>query len=115
MLDSSDIDLLTGAAVRTVDDAVVGRVCAVLTDDDGSPVLLGVRAGVLDVQEVLVPASGAELVGREVLVLASSAAVAQAPRLLGTGDLTPKDVAQLERHWGERALYGGSLDVVDAA
>lgn len=106
MLRSTDIDRLHGASVRTVDGARVGRVCGVITDDDGEPMLLGVCAGVLDLDEVLVPAAGAELTGREVLVLASRAAVAQAPRFTGAGDLTAQDLSALERHWGEKTLYG---------
>ncbi|MFD1721909.1 hypothetical protein [Amnibacterium endophyticum] len=114
MLALQDTDRLHGAAVRTADDAVVGHVCAVLTDGVGVALLLGVGSRLLDLREVLVPACAADLVGREVRVAATRQQVAAAPRLADSGDLSDEDLAALERHWGASALRVAP-DVLDAA
>lgn len=106
MLTSIDIDRLHGVAVRTTDEHVVGHVCGVITDADGEPLLLVLRRGVLDLCEVMIPADGAVLAGREAVVLASRSAVEQAPRFPGAGEPSDEQLHALSQYWGSRLVYG---------
>lgn len=106
MLISTDIDRLHGAAVRTTDDHVVGHVVGVVTDDAGAPLLLVLRRGVLDLCEVMIPADGAVLAGREAVVLASRSAVEQAPRFPGAAEPSDEQLHALTEYWGARMLFG---------
>lgn len=106
MITTTDLDRLHTATVRSTDGHPVGRVCSVYTDDEGRPLLLGLRRGVFEVAERMVPVAGAVLTGTDLLVLASRSAIEQAPQLAGASDPTPEHLERIADYWDARSLFG---------
>lgn len=104
MITSRDVDQLHSAAVRTLDGSIIGHVSDVYVDDDDQPLLLGVRRGRLSVNQMLVPVDGAILLGRELLIAASDAAVAAAPSIVGLHVEDDDLIDQAVAHWAMQQL-----------
>ena len=106
MISTADLDRLHTATVHSTDGHAVGRVCSIYTDDEGRPLLLGLRRGVFEVAERMVPAAGAVLTGNDLLVLASRSAIEQAPQLVGVSDPTAEHLERIADYWDARSLFG---------
>lgn len=106
MITAADLDRLHTATASSTDGHPVGRVCSVYTDDAGVPLLLGLRRGVFEVAERMVPAAGAVLTGTDLLVLASRSAIEQAPQLVGASDPTAEHLARIADYWDAHSLFG---------
>jgi uncharacterized protein (TIGR02271 family) len=113
MIDTEEINRITGTDVYSTDGDKVGTAGQVYLDDQtGRPEWVTVRTGLFGTKESFVPLHEADLSGDRITVPFDKARVKNAPRIDPDGDLSPAEEDELYTYYG-LASAGGRLSGTD--
>ena len=100
-MDQNDVTRLSGATVRDSSGNKIGKVAQVYLDDSsGEPEWVTVRTGLLGTKESFGPLAASRFDGNEIVVDATKAKVAGAPKVDQDGHISAQEEAEIYRYYG---------------